>query len=110
MWTLHLMSGKDFEITQEEAESLLFLSKEGAKLVKVRNGLIINPSTISEIVSDEEMMNLNPIINDPDFRLMGSEDYPTKNRAMERLDRKYPLPKFEKEWEEAHASLHSLTV
>lgn len=110
MWTLRLMSGKEITLSNKEAEAIGEAVTLGAKLVKVKSGLVINPSTISEMVSDEEMLAINPIVQDPDWFMINSDNYETRNSALMRLDRKYPLPKFQKEWDEANASKKALVV
>lgn len=109
MWTLRLMSGKEITVSEAVVESIIVATDQGVKFIRIKEGLVISPSTITEMISDEEKLNFNPILNDPDWKIHhDSSDYRRANLASERLDRKFPLPKFQKEWDEANATLKAL--
>lgn len=110
MWTLRLMSGKEITVSKNEVDAIIMATDSGAKFIRVKSGLVINPSTITEMISDGESLAINPIISDSDWVRANGPDYMARNDALIRLDKKYPLPKFQKEWDEANASKQALVV
>lgn len=113
MWTLQTHNGDKFLISENQLQAYLKVSESGAKLIKI-GGLYISPSSVSLIISDEEMklskLRQNPILNDPDFKKWVESGNPA---IANHLDKRYYLPKFQKEWDEAKSNkkyLDSLTI
>ncbi len=104
MWTLQMFGNQTFKVSDEQAVVIQKAIENNWKVVGFL-GFTIAVSGIEFLISEEMEKNqhllLNPILNDEAFRGLCDSG---EARFANMLDSRYPLPKYQKEWDEANAN------
>jgi hypothetical protein len=103
MWKLKTFSGQTFTLTDKEKDFYLTQVNQGVKVI-VFPQFVLSPNfeyLISEEQEALEKLRNNPILQDPDFFKLTSEDYHTRSGAIDMLNSRYAGPKYQAVWDEA---------
>lgn len=108
MWTLKTFSGQTFHLNDKEKDFYLKKVDEGAKMIVFPSFVL--SANFEYLISDEhaklEKLKANPILNDEDY----AKYLQTKSPHLAGvLDRRYPVPKYQLQWDEANKNRNSLT-
>jgi hypothetical protein len=93
-WKIRMMSGKEYQVGEKDADNARRAQLNGG-VAFILNGTTSITGKSIEAVEDE--ITTNSIFNDENFAgLMDGN-----GRAIDLLNNRYPLPKYDREWKQA---------
>lgn len=101
-----------FHLTEAEMDILDTAMASGQSRVRFENFVLSVPH-IAYVVRESELDRIrllrNPLLKDGDFiKMKQLEDPEKKMRLLEKLEDRYPLPKYQQAWDEAKKNWNKL--